>query len=123
MVIADTSVWIEFFKGREPISMQMKRLLEIQEVLSVECIFGELLQGGKNVRERDIIHSYWSYLPKIDEKNIWIEAGEYSGENNLTSKGIGLIDSVLVVASRRTGARLWTLDKKLQEYLEKIKQK
>jgi predicted nucleic acid-binding protein len=123
MVIADTSVWIEFFKGKEPISTQMRGLLEIQEVLAVECIFGELLQGAKNVRERDVINAYWSHLPKVDEKNIWIESGNFSGENNLTSRGIGLIDSVLIIASRRTEARLWTLDRKLQDYLEKLQTK
>jgi len=120
MVIADTSVWIEFFKGKEPISKHMRGMLEIQEVLAVECIFAELLQGATNVREREIINKYWHYLPKAQEKGIWIEAGTFSGENNLTSKGIGLIDSVLIIASRKTGARLWTLDKKLQAYLEKI---
>jgi predicted nucleic acid-binding protein len=123
MVIADTSVWIEFLKGREPIVTQMRGLLENQEVLAVECIFGELLQGAKNVRERDVIHAYWRYLPKTDESGIWIEAGTFSGEKNLPSKGIGLIDSVLIVASRRAGTQLWTLDKKLQEYLEKSQPK
>jgi hypothetical protein len=56
-------------------------------------------------------------------RGVWIETGTFSGENNLISKGIGLIDFVLVIASRKTGARLWTLDKKLQEYLEKLQQK
>jgi len=52
MIIPDTSVWIEFLKGNEPYFSQLKELLERNEVMGVECIFGELLQGAKNSRER-----------------------------------------------------------------------
>ena len=115
MILVDTSVWIEFLKKREPFHSQMKQYLERNEILAIECIFGELLQGAKNKREREIIDAYWRHLPKTDEQGLWIEAGRYSGEAGLPSKGVGLIDAVLLVASRRTGTQLWTLDKKLQE--------
>ena len=118
MIIPDTSVWIEFLKGNEPYFSQLKELLERNEVMGVECIFGELLQGAKNSRERNSIESYWKYLPKSDEHGFWIEAGRYSGELKLSSRGIGLIDAVLLIASRTTKARLWTPDKKLRSVLE-----
>jgi predicted nucleic acid-binding protein len=120
MIIADTSVWIEFLKGREPVSGQLRVLLAGREVLAVECVFGELLQGAKNDREQEVIEAYWRHLPKADGQGIWIEAGRFSGERNLYSKGIGLIDCVLIVTSLRTGARLWTLDKKLREYMTQM---
>ena len=115
MIIADTSVWIEFLKGRDPVSGQLRVLLEGRQVLAVECVFGELLQGAKTAREQEVIEAYWRHLPRADGQGIWIEAGKFSGERNLHSKGIGLIDCVLIVTSLRTGARLWTLDKKLRE--------
>ncbi|MCL4415614.1 MAG: PIN domain-containing protein [Actinobacteria bacterium] len=118
MIIIDTSVWIEFLKRNENVFSIMREKVEKQQVLAVECVFGELLQGAKDIKERKIIVDYWKNLPKIEESGIWIEAGFYSGENGLYSKGVGLIDSVLIVLARRTNSDVWTFDKKLLNVLE-----
>lgn len=114
-IIADTSIWIEFLKRNFGIFPVMSKLLENNYIIGVECIFGELLQGVKNRKERDIILAYWEYIPKVDENDIWIESGDYSNKNGLLNKGIGLIDSVLIVLSKKNDLMLWTLDKKLEK--------
>lgn len=119
MVIIDTSVWIEFLKGEKPYFDLVSELLDRNEVLALSPIFGELLQGTKNSRERSIIQEFWQNLPKIPEENIFIKAGLESGKHKWIDKGIGLIDSVIIVASRDTGSFTWTLDKKLLEILRK----
>ena len=114
MIIVDTSIWIEHLKQHDPLSTHMVELLESNEVLAVECIFGELLQGALNKRERGIIEGYWENLPRADEQGLWIEAGLYSGQHKLFAKGVGLIDAAITVAARRAKAKIWTLDKKLK---------
>jgi predicted nucleic acid-binding protein len=116
-IIADTGIWIEFLKKNDDIFAMIQELLEKNYILAVGCIFGELLQGVKTRREMDIIMEYWKCLPKIDENNIWVEAGVYSNENKLIEKGVGLIDSLLVVLAVRNRLKLWTLDKKLRNIL------
>jgi predicted nucleic acid-binding protein len=113
MIVADTSVWIEFFRKRSPIFAQLRKLLEAGEVFVVECVFGELLQGAKNERERKIINAYWQALPKIADEGLWIEAGEYSSKHSLMHRGVGLIDCVIFLAANKAKAKLWTLDQKL----------
>jgi hypothetical protein len=76
-------------------------------------VFGELLQGVKDSRERAVVFEYWDNLPKRDEAGIWIEAGLMSAENKWVSKGVGLIDAVLLCLARKHHAKIWTLDKKL----------
>ena len=93
-------------------------LLEDGKALGLECVFGELLQGAKNARERDLILSYWDYLPRANLENVWIEAGRYSGEHKLVSKGVGLIDAVIIIAATRSNAKVWTLDTKLLSVLQ-----
>jgi hypothetical protein len=83
----------------------------------VECFFGELLQGAQDEREHGIVKSYRDSLPKADEDRIWIEAGEYSSEDNLISNGVGLIDSVIIVAAMKSNALVWILDAKLNAAL------
>jgi predicted nucleic acid-binding protein len=119
MTILDTSVWIEFFKKKPEIFTPVKKLLEAEEVYALECIFGELLQGAKNNQERDLIIAYWRHLPKIDVNGIWIDAGKYSGENKLSSQGVGLIDAVIIMAAIRSKSKVWTLDQKLIKILNK----
>ena len=119
MIIIDTSIWIEFFKNNPEYQAAVKSLLEEQKVLAIECVFAELLQGAKNKREREILSSYWENLPKYECGDIWIDAGRFSSENKLVSKGIGLIDCVIVVSAKNSGSKIWSLDKKLNSILKK----
>ncbi len=118
MIVADTSAWIEFLKGNEPVFHRMQTLLENRKITALEPVFGELLQGAKNKRERQVITDYWKNTPRIDESELWIVAGLYAGEKKLFAKGVGLIDSYIIVASLKTNARVWTLDEKLSKTLQ-----
>lgn len=119
MIILDTSVWIEFFKNNPDYYPIIQNLLENQKVIALECIFGELLQGAKSKREIEIISLYWDNLPKYMKSNDWIEAGIYSSQNKLYSKGIGLIDCVIIISARNSNAKIWSLDKQLNSVLKK----
>ncbi|MGR3319754.1 MAG: PIN domain-containing protein [Candidatus Anammoxibacter sp.] len=118
MVIIDTTIWVEFLKNRRPFSKRISTLLEENQVYALECIFAELMQGALNNRERDIIYEYWLNLPKPVVKNIFLKAGIESGKNKWTSKGIGLIDSVIILTARESFSEIWTLDKKLKSMLK-----
>ena len=118
-LIIDTSVWIEFSKGTPAYFSPIRELLENQNVLAIDCIFAELLQGAKDKREREIILSYFNNLPKVEISDLYIKAGIYSSEHKLISKGIGLIDSAIIFACHHYKTKIWTLDKKLNTALKK----
>jgi len=119
MILLDTSIWIEFLKKNPQIFLIVKNLLEKQQIVGMSIIFGELLQGAKNKREIDIILKYWDNVIKSDEGNIFIEAGLYSEKNKFISKGIGLIDSAIIIFANNLNLKIWSLDKKLNEVLPK----
>ena len=119
MIIADTSIWIEFFKAKQPYFSILSDLIENNQVLAVECIFAELLQGAKDVHERKTISDYWKNLPKFPEKHLFLNAGLEAGKNRWPDKGIGLIDSAVIIMARETQSNIWTLDKKLLSVLSK----
>lgn len=106
-------------KCRHPFFKKISTLLEENQVYALECIFAELMQGALNNRERDIIYEYWLNLPKPEAENIFLKAGIESGKNKWISKGIGLIDSVVILAARESFSKIWTLDKKLKNMLKK----
>ncbi|GHV05631.1 twitching motility protein PilT [Campylobacterota bacterium] len=116
MIVLDTSVWIEYLRSNESYFARVSKLLEMGEVLAIDCVFGELLQGAKSKREQTIIKSYYAYLPKSDRCD-FVEAGLYANENRLIDKGVGLIDTAILLTAIKHNAQLWTLDKKLLSVL------
>jgi predicted nucleic acid-binding protein len=119
MILVDTSVWVEFLKGHQPYLDQMNELLDERQILAVEPVFGELLQGAKDDRERRILLEFWENLPKNQMEEAWVKAGELSSRNKWIDHGIGLVDSVLIISARESKAKVWTLDKKLKSVLHK----
>ena len=117
MIILDTSIWIEHLKNNQDYYPKICKLLESGDVLAVECIFGELLQGVKNKKEKEIIIKFWEHLPKERYENIIIEAGEYSAKNKLLDHGVGLMDSIIIMHGIKSNSKIWTLDKKLLRVL------
>ena len=119
MIILDTSVWIEHLRNNHLYFPRISKLLENREVLAVECIFGELLQGIKNKSEKEIILDFWKYLPKENYENIIIEAGEYSAKNKLLYHGVGLIDVIILMHGIKSNSKIWTLDHKFLKIIPK----
>lgn len=119
MVLIDTSVWIEFLRGNEKYFNQVSELLESGNVHSVEPIFGELLQGANNKKEIEIIIAYWNNLNNFNEKGLWIESGKLSCEKKLFSKGVGIIDAMIISYAVKYNIKIWSLDKKLLSILDK----
>ena len=117
-IIFDTSIWIEYFKGKPEYFDICHQILENGEIRTIEIIFAELLQGALNNREVDIIRAYWQIIPKIEIDQLYLLAGEYSKQEKLISKGIGLIDACIITATIQSNSKLWTLDKKIKSFLD-----
>jgi predicted nucleic acid-binding protein len=118
-IIADTSVWIEFLKGNPVYFTRLRDLLENRLILGLDCVFAELLQGARNKPERDTIISYWENVPRIEIDDLFIQAGIYSSGHKLIAKGVGLIDSAIIISCHHYDAKIWTLDKKLIAVIKK----
>jgi predicted nucleic acid-binding protein len=114
VIVVDTSVWINFFRGSDQqLIDKLEFLIENNEVVALSCVFGELLQGVKSENEEKSILDFWSNLPKVDETNLFVEAGKNSSRYKLVNKGVGLIDSYILSAVLKYNLALWTFDKKL----------
>jgi predicted nucleic acid-binding protein len=114
LILADTSIWVEFLKQTDfGGNQRFSECLDSLSVIAISAVFGELLQGVRNDKEEKVILEYWNALPKIDERNLFIEAGKISHEHKLYNKGIGLIDCYIIAAAQSNKLEIWSLDKKL----------
>lgn len=117
-VILDTSIWIEYFKGNVNYFDPCQQLIEKGEVLTIDLIFAELLQGALSKREVKLLKDYYELIPKAVISNLCIRAGEYSQKEKLINKEIGLIDACILTATIASNSKLWTLDKKIKAFLK-----
>ncbi len=118
-IIVDSSVWFEYFKKNDTYYKEVQTFIEILSVKIIDPVIGEILQGALNQTELNFIRSHIRYVPKIEIRDLFEKAGEYSFQHRLVSKGIGLIDASLIYATIETDSLLWTLDKQILSFLDK----
>lgn len=117
-ILVDSSVWFEYFKKKDPYFKEVQMHLNTLSIKIIDPVIGEIFQGALNSNELSFLKSNIQYVPKIEIKGLFEKAGIYSFENKLAAKGIGLIDSCLIVATIETNSLLWTLDKKILGFLD-----
>ena len=75
------------------------------------------MEVEKTKRENELLEQLYENLPDFTEQEMFLQAGRYSQEERLYAKGVGLIDSFLIVYARSQNAQIWSLDKKLKSVL------
>ena len=121
MIVADTSIWISFLRNDDPDTVDILRAyLKKNEVYSISAIFGELYQGVKNKREKEIIELIYENIPAVNETDLFLKAGLLSNKHRLYAKGVGLIDCYILSVCLEQRLTLWTQDKKLQNAYQMI---
>ena len=108
MILADTSVWVEFLRHGE---RRLERLLARGGVLIHPMVIGELVLGGlpRNGQVRSLLER----LPRAVEST-HAELVRFVYDNDVVGTGVGYVDAHLLAAAALTsGAGLWTKDAKL----------
>ena len=114
-VLVDTSVWIDFFRKKEPCYSAVSELMETDSICCVGIVFAELLQGAKSDKElgtiREFLHVF-EFLPETT--HCWASAGELAFHLQRKGRPAGLSDCYIAAAAEAAGASLFTLDKHFQ---------
>ena len=111
-ILADTSVWIEFFKKDSEIGDKLSSLLAEGSVTICGIVIFELLQGIKSDKEKSIILNAISELPYIEmNKALWEKSATLS--STLRKKGIAipLSDILIAAISLEYDLSIFTLDR------------
>jgi predicted nucleic acid-binding protein len=120
-VLADTSVWVDYFHGR-PASGGLDSLLERNDVLVCGPVVAELL-AGTAPDQVDVLWLAVGSLPSapVDDA-VWREAGERAGALRRRAASVPLLDVVIGVAAANAGAELWTHDRDFDRVCEVVPQ-
>ena len=108
MILADTSIWVDYLRGGNP---EMSRLLAEGRIVMHPFIVAELSLGS--IRDRRKRLNEMESLLEINVANL-SEVRHMIESHALYSKGIGLTDAHLIASCLMTeGTRLLTLDGKM----------
>jgi predicted nucleic acid-binding protein len=117
MVLVDTSVWIRALAGKAPFPAGLDALLDREQILSHELVYGELLIGDRSGRAK-LLASYRHVPPAPIVPHA--EVVELVRSRKLQGCGIGWIDAHLLASTLVAGAELWTADTSLAEIAEQL---
>ncbi len=115
-VIVDTSVFINFLKGKEKYAMEVTALLEMNRVVTTGIIIAELMQGIRKQEEEEHIADIMTSINILEiPTELWIKAGKLS--SSLRRKGITLplTDIAIAAIAIDYNLSLFTLDKHFEK--------
>ncbi|MDI7774926.1 PIN domain-containing protein [Asticcacaulis sp. EMRT-3] len=108
MILADTSVWVEYLRQGEP---RLAHWLERSQVLCHPFVVGELALGGLKP-DSPVLHLLKNLPQAICAADD--EVLGFIARHDLSGRGIGWVDAHLLAAAALTpDARLWTFDRRL----------
>ena len=115
MFLADTSVWIDYFrKANTAFSSKVKDgFIFTHEFIILELAAGSIPKRSQTLKDIDILEK----SNVLDSKTIL----EFIEIHNLYSKGLSMVDIHLIASALDSNLELITLDKKLKYYWNKIK--
>lgn len=118
-ILADTSVWIEFFKARSATGNTLEILIKENRVSTCGIVLFELTQGVKSDNEKKDILDVLTGLPYVEMNTLlWQKAGELSA--SLKTKGLNLpfSDILLAAIAIEHNLSVFTLDKHFEQIAE-----
>ncbi len=112
MVVADTTVWIEFFNDPESEEKHVIDLLIDNDQLAfVGPVLAELLQGCRTAGEANAILDHVSALPFLEMNfSAWRRAGEISSSLRRKGTTLPLMDVIIAAIALEHDAEVFTID-------------
>lgn len=115
-VLADTSVWIEFFKKKSTVGNRLEALLIEDLVWVCGVVIFELLQGIKSDAEKTKILNTLSNLKYAEMyKNLWQKSADISFNLKKNGLTVPLSDICISTIAIENNLTIFTLDKHFEQ--------
>jgi predicted nucleic acid-binding protein len=116
-VLVDTSVWIRFLANQGPYAAELDDLLERDEVVGHELIFGELLIGDRGGRPKLLAAYQQMHQASVIPHP---EVVAFVRDRRLQGRGVGWIDVHLLASALVDRLQIWTADPRFAEVADEL---
>lgn len=118
MVLADTSVWVDFSRrGARGRAAELRELLDGGDVVTCGPVVAELLAGAEGEVEERLWQTLsslpWAELPPM----AWRDVGAVARRLRSAGQALPLTDLTIAVAAARAGHLLWSFDTDFERIL------
>ncbi|HEY4159028.1 MAG TPA: PIN domain-containing protein [Polyangiaceae bacterium] len=112
MILVDTSAWVEFFRGREPLASLVASLLDDNEVALCGPVLSELRRGIRSARERRQVLPLLGACHLLEQPAaLWEEAGDLGFSLARRGAQVKTLDLLIAVYALTHQISLLTLDR------------
>ena len=122
LVLIDTSIWIDYFRGKKEVYTRVNELIDSGRVCSLGLVTAELIQGAKTEKEIGVIKDIATVFPRLaEESHSWENAGMLSFRMKKAGKVIGLADCYIATIAKGNNTIIYSLDehfKEMQNYID-----
>ena len=110
-ILADTCVWIAYFRTTSPLSEQLKKLIQEERVVTTGAVILELLQGAKTSKTKELIKETLLALPVLETTlDDWVLAGDLGQVLRLKGLTIPATDLLLAAVAKSNACAIFTTD-------------
>ena len=110
MIAVDTSVWIDFFRGRAPAAERLPVLLDQDEVALPIPVRIEILSGARRT-ERPRLNRVLSALPVLfPTRETWLRMEAWILKAGASGQRFGVGDLLIASLAAENQCALWSLD-------------
>jgi len=115
-ILADTSVWIEFFKARSATGDALEKLIKEHRVWTCGIVLFELIKGVKSEAEKTSILETLLSLEYIEMSPLlWKNAGEVAASLKKAGKNLPMSDIFIAALAIEHNLQIFTLDKHFEQ--------
>lgn len=111
-VVVDTTVWIDFFRGRnEPVCQHLRQLIRYEDAVLVGIVMAEVLQGIRSSSERRQVEEHFAALPYLEASwNSWRSSADLARALRSEGRTIPLSDLLLAAMAIEHNLSVYSTD-------------
>lgn len=107
MVLPDTSIWVDYLRGRDS---ELQAAIDSKEIVTCGPVVAELL-AGTGSRDRAVVGAALDKVPWAElRRDSWSRVGAVAAALRERGGTVPLTDIEIAVAAVEAGAELWTRD-------------
>ncbi len=110
MIAIDTSVWVDFFRGRQPLAARVSEVLDRDQVALPVPVRIEILSGARKT-ERPRLARLLSALPLLlPSEATWRRIEEWVATGAAAGHRFGVADLLVAAIASENDCKVWSLD-------------
>jgi predicted nucleic acid-binding protein len=110
-VLADTSIWVDYLRGQEPVATQLERLVRGGEAVLCGPVLAELLAGARTDTDAEALLDLTGLRFIEATRQTWRRSGEVARALREVGESVPLLDILIGIACAHARVPLWTHDR------------